>query len=401
MNDLLRSVLFSLAIFWPAAALGQGTVFLDYTNFETRLGELAGSAGVDNFSASEVTTLKAGIKTNLETMYAGFDGITFTETDPGGTRAELVFGLTGGGLGVADHIDFLNRDLNDTGRVFTASFTFIVDEFSGSTNRSAQLNQLTAALSGTAAHELGHNLGLRHHDAHGNLQYEGNAISTGGNEDLRVMATGSTGLNETQRETLRDFSVNSLVKLAYADQTLLAGNPTALNEVGDAGDTRFDAQVVDFETIPVANRFGEAIIGVLDSNSDVDVYEVELAANSLFTIDINNDYASSVNNDFVDTIIALLDDDGNIIYSNDDTLYTSTQFGAGSRRSTDSILYNVDILTAGTYFVQVGSFNASGSGDYQLLLHTDMLAAIPEPSSATLCCIALTGCLARRRRTQS
>ncbi|MEM9940747.1 MAG: hypothetical protein AAF939_04085 [Planctomycetota bacterium] len=382
-----------------SACFGQMNVFLDYSNFETRLSELASSAGVDNFSAAEVTSIRAGIKTNLETMFSQFDGISFTESDPGGARPELLFGLEGGGLGVADHIDFLNVAIQDTARVFTAQFGFVVDEFSGGNNRSDQLSQLTAALSGTAAHELGHNLGLRHHDAHGDLTYEGTPVNTNGVEDTRIMATGSTGLSEAGREVIRDFSVNSLVKLAYANQTLLSGNPQAANEVGDAGDTIADAQVVDFETIPVANRFGEVIIGSIDSNNDVDLYEVQLAANSVFTIDVNNDVIATTFFRNFDNEIALLDDQGNVLYSSTDTFYSTTQFGAGDGRDFDGVLYNVNIFDQGTYYVRINSQGGSSFGDYRVLMHSNLLAAtIPEPSSALFCLSALSCILGRRRR---
>ena len=378
---------------------GQNDVFLDYTNFQARLNDLAGVAGVDNFSGAEVTQIQAGIKSKLETMYSAFDGLSFSETDPGGTRSELVFGLTGGGLGVADHIDFFNRTVGDTARVFTASFGFILDEFSGSTNRSIQINQLTAALAGTAAHELGHNLGLRHHDAHGGLTYTGTAINTGGVEDLHVMATGSTGLNEVGRELDRTFSTNSLVKLAYADGTLLGGNPVATSEIGDAGDTIANAQEIDFESIAVAGRFGEVVTGTIGTNTDVDIYKIELEAGSLFTADINNDYASGFSFNALDTIMDFLDSNGNVLFSSDDTLYSTSQFGAGTTRSLDSILYNINISLSGTYYVRLESWNNSDSGDYQLLMHSNMLFTnVPEPTSATMFLIGVGGFALRRRK---
>jgi hypothetical protein len=118
-----------------------GPIFLDYSSFETRLGELATSAGVTGFSASEVTTIKGGIKTSLETVFTSFTGLSFTEADPGGTRAVINFGLTAGvgALGVADHIDFLNRVIGDTARVFSANFAFIVESGDSSPLKNARL----------------------------------------------------------------------------------------------------------------------------------------------------------------------------------------------------------------------------------------------------------------------
>ncbi len=371
-------------------------VFLDYDNFGDRLNELASDVGITSFSGTEITDIESMIEASLESTFADFSGITFSDVDPGGVRSELIFGDTGGGLGVAEHIDFLNRDLDDTAFVFSANFGFIVDEFSGSNQRAEQIQQLSTALAGTAAHELAHNLGLRHHDAHGNLVFEGSAINTGGDEDLRIMATGSTGLTELQREQPRDFSINSQVKLAYADTSIVGGNPTALLEDGDAGDTLGTAQAVLFEEIPVAERFGEVIIGELDANSDIDLFEVELVAGSQFTIDVNNDFSSGFDNAPFDSIISLLDDSGTVLFTNDDTLYSTTEFGAGTLRSSDSVLFNVGILETGTYFVQIESFEASSSGDYQLLLHSDQLA-VPEPTGGLLI-LGTLGFMATRRR---
>lgn len=373
-------------------------VFLDFDDFDVRMSELSANAGIDNFSAAELTQLQDGITAGVSSIFNDFDGLSFTQTDPGGTRSVINFGLSGGGLGVADHIDFLNQVVNDTARVFSAQFGFIVDEFSGSTDRAEQISQLTAALTGTAAHELGHNLGLRHHDAFSDVEYDGSgSVAAGGSQNTHVMATGSTGLGELGRETFRDFSVNSLVKLAYAEGTL-ADNPEALFEAGDAGDTLGTATFVDFEAIPVANQFGEVIIGQIDSSSDVDFFEVRLEAGSVFTVDVNNDYASGIPNEFLDTILALFDSNGVQIGINDDTFYSSTQFGDGTRRDTDSLLYNVSIAETGSYFVRLTPFG-SDSGDYQLLMHTNMMSAVPEPSSLAM--LALIGGLGlghRRRR---
>lgn len=385
-----------------ALAVQAGPVYLDYTNFETRLSELAASAGVTPFGSGEVAAIKSNIKSSLETAYSGFSGLSFTETDPGGTRAEIVFGPTAspGALGLADHIDFLNRDVGDTARVFSANFDFTINEFSGSTSRATQISQLSAALGGTAAHELGHNLGLRHHDAHGDLTYTGTPVSTGGNEDTHIMATGSTGLGETGRETARDFSVNSLVKLEYAAGTL-PSNPTASFEAGDAGATAGTAQSVALEALPVSGRFGEVIIGTLATVGDIDWYAIELLAGSVLTADINLDYADGFLFEPTNTILSVLDPTLSSIAFSDNTLYSTTTFGSGITVSLDSVLYNVPIATTGTYYVSVSAFSASDLGDYQLLLHTDLLSVVPEPSSLALFGIGGLALLVRLRRRRS
>lgn len=360
-----------------------GPVFLDYTDFDTRLGELATSAGVAAFSAGEQSTIEMGIKSGLESIYSAFSGLSFTDVSPGGTFATINFGLTAtpGALGVADHIDFLNRDLGDTARVFSGNFGFIVESFEP---RATQIAELTAALTGTAAHELGHNLGLRHHDAYGDLEYTGTPIATGGAQNTHVMATGSTGLGEVGRETERDFSLNSIVKLEYADGTL-AVNPTAIAEAGDAGATAGTAQTVVLESLPVSGRVGEVVIGTLSSGADVDVFRLDGITGTL-TADINVDYDGGTPFTNVNSFIEILDSTFTVIASDDVSAYAGNTYGSGGfGDGFDPALFNVPI-TDGTYYVRV-TVEGGGGGDYQLLVHADAVndtPAVPEPTSLAL-----------------
>ncbi len=355
----------------PATSQAALDVFLDYTNFTTRLGELTTSAGVGAFTGTEVTTIKSGIKSQLETAYSHFT-VGFTETSPGGSFATVNFGLTAGAgsLGLADGIDYRNQTIADTARVYSANFAFIVE--SGDP-RATQIDELTTALAGTAAHELGHNLGLRHHDAYGDVTFTGAAVTTGGVQNDHIMATGSTGLGEVGRETQRAFTEHSEVKLAFGAE-LLASTPSSTLESGDAGGTAGGAQAVSLVALPNVARSAANIIGDL-SSSDVDFYSVSLAAGSLLTADINNELVGAA----ADTIVSIFGPDGTtLLASNDDTYYSSTEWGGGSFRSLDSILTNVPISTTDTYFVKVTGYSGD-SGGYELLLHSS--TAVPEPAS--------------------
>jgi len=350
--------------------------YLDYTNFDSRLGELAPNAGITAFSGAEITSIKSGISSQLGTAYADYT-VTFQETNPGGSYETVSFGLTAaaGSLGLADSIDYRNQTSNQTARVYSANFDFIVDEFSGSTSRSTQLSQLTAALAGTAAHELAHNLGLRHHDAYADVTFTGSSVATGGVQNDHIMATGSTGLGETGRETERTFSENSEVKLAYGTD-LLASTPSSVFESGDAGNAYTLAQAVSLTSLSNVARDAANIIGGLGS-SDVDYYSLSLAAGTTLTADINEEALGA---GYADTILTFYDVNGTtVLGSNDDSLYSANTFGSGGYGSYDSILYNVPIGTTGTYYVGVTGY-AGGSGYYQLLLHTDS-AVVPEPTT--------------------
>lgn len=174
-------------------------VWLDFANFSSRLDELAVSAGIDPFSSAEQTSIRSSIQSRMAAVYWNFT-ISFTETAPDGEYETVRFGSTTNNsnlLGQAEQIDFLNLNKHNVADIFTANFAFILDEFSGSVNRDQQLDQLTAALAGTAAHELAHHLGLQHFDAYGDDRIgPENYGNTQGYQNEHIMATGSTGLTE-------------------------------------------------------------------------------------------------------------------------------------------------------------------------------------------------------------
>ena len=104
LGTLVATAMTLSALPSPAAV----TVFLDYTNFTTRLNQLTSGAGVSPFTTTEQDSIKSGILSNLQTAFDGFD-ISFSETSPGGAFPRLWFGDSGGGFGVADHIDYRNK----------------------------------------------------------------------------------------------------------------------------------------------------------------------------------------------------------------------------------------------------------------------------------------------------
>lgn len=162
-------LLFLIAVFPAGSVAADVYAWLDFSGFDTRLGELATRATIDPFDAVEQSVIRSTIQTQLTGIYSGFD-IFFTETQPSGNYECLWFGDTYSDrsvLGMAEEIDWRNQNRNNVARIFTANFDFIVDEFEGSNNREEQIRQLSTALAGSAAHELGHNLGLQHPDAYG------------------------------------------------------------------------------------------------------------------------------------------------------------------------------------------------------------------------------------------
>ena len=353
------------------------TVFMDYSGFSTRLDELTSSAGISPFTTTEQESIKSGILSSLQTSFAGFD-ISFSETSPGGSFPRLWFGDTGGGFGVADHIDFRNKDNSDLARVFTAEFDSFIE--SGEP-RSQQINELTMSLAGTSAHELGHNFGLRHHDSYGDqdLVYTGSPINTGGLQNTHVMATGSTALDETGRETQRSFSEHALVKLSFAEG-LSSTVPATIIEGADFGDDTAAAMPLTFTNLALVSRSAVNVAGQINNNTDADVFSFSLEAGSRFTADINLDYPDSIPFNNVDTFMELIDTNGTTVFASDDvTSYDGDTFGSGgSGDGFDPWLINVPIADSGTYYLRI-SPESPDSGDYELLIHTDPQATTVDP----------------------
>ncbi|QDU37603.1 PEP-CTERM motif protein [Maioricimonas rarisocia] len=379
-------------------------IFLDYSGFDTRLSELAASAGIAAFSGAEIDTIKANIKSDLETIYSDFDA-TFTETDPGGVTDIWFGGTTApGGLGVADGIDFGNMVLDDLSRVFSANFDFIIEAGDA---RATQIDELSAALSGTAAHELGHNLGLRHHDAYGDLTYTGGTIATGGAQNAFIMATGSTGLSETGRETTRTFNTHEKVKLSFASG-FNASLPTTLSETADFASTiaaATAASALTLDPLAVVTRSAINILGEITTSGDSDIFRLDLTSGTTLTADVNNDFSGVFPPGFANgnTELRIYDPTGTLVASNTVSAYSGNTFGAGGfGDGFDPALFNVPITATGNWFVEVVG-EGGATGDYQLLLHADTVTSstvVPEPSSFALLGVGLMSAGAWRRRRQ-
>ena len=406
MRRTFSAMLTAVTVCMVCSATGQAApIFLDYGDFDSRLGELAASAGIAAFTSSEIDTIKANIKSDLDAIYADFDA-TFVETDPGGV-AVIDFGLTAapGALGVADGIDFGNQVAADIARVFSANFDFIIES---AEPRATQIDELSAALAGTAAHELAHNLGLRHHDAYGDLTYTGGDIATGGAQNAYVMATGSTGLNETGRETLREFTDHSKVKLSFA-AGFNAVLPTTITEVADVASTiaaATAAAAVTLDPLTAVARSAVNILGEISTSGDSDIFRLELTAGTTLTADVNNDFGSGFPSGFSNgnTELRIYNPSGVMVASSLRSGYSASTYGntPASGDGFDPAVYNVPIDTTGNWFVQV--LGESGvTGDYQLLLHADTITSttvVPEPSSMALLGIGLMSAGAWRRRRQ-
>ncbi|MBC8136204.1 MAG: hypothetical protein H8F28_09985 [Fibrella sp.] len=383
------------AVFYsPAPVHAAITAWLDYTDFDTRLSELAATATVSTYTVGEQTQIRTGILSDLQTIYDGFD-VSFTETRPvTGDYERLVWGLstnTTGLLGLADRIDLRNLHRNDTSRIYTANFIGIVNEFDGMDQRDTQLDQLSRALAGTAAHELAHNLGIEHCDcyAHSGIGPD-NYANTNGLQNSQISATGGTALNEVGRETLRSFSPWERVKLAYAGG-LVAEAPPVLAEQAHVHDSLDTTQNLSLTNLSVVKAASAMITGAITAVDEVDYYSFALLAGQTLTARVHSDTPGHISNP-VNSFLSLLAPSGAVVFADDDIEYNRHVFNSGLRSdlySLDTFFVNVPVMETGIYTLVVSGVGGD-TGDYELLIATNPASqgavVVPETSTGWLGC---------------
>ncbi|CAN5463222.1 hypothetical protein BH09PLA1_BH09PLA1_31250 [soil metagenome] len=414
-----------------SVATAQVTVWVDFTSdihngigggangtadWIDELGKATTSAGVTAFSPAERTAIQTEILSQLGTIYSAYD-VTFTTTVPtSGVFDAIAYGKTSFGfssLGIAPS-DPANIASSQVAAVATGNFDFILDEFTGSASRPTQLAQISTALAGTGAHELGHTFGLFHHQAYSDPSITPATYgATGGAQNKYIMATGPTGLDELGRETLRSFSPWEKAMLDLGggaaaafpgfDHKKLVSAPVPIFLLEDGP---FDAGATPPTSVPIPLAPGETsgmklalIAGDLDgSPTDMDMYKLVVTEPSLLCAEVfsDNRFAAPFN---FDSILVLTDAGGAPLAINDDVFYDSDVFGAITFQQDDSFLLNIPV-SPGVYHLLIHASPTSsippGVGDaYWLAVG---LSAVPEPSSLSVLALAAALALRRARR---
>ena len=387
-------LLAAFAFFAASPAWAGVVAYVDYSDFQSRLDEATATAGVAAFTAAERSRIEANVLAGLRRTYAAH-AVDFRTASAGHTE-RIWFGASKDRRtrsASVDGIDWRNRSDGDLARVYSGNFGGFIER---SDPRDRQIAELSRSLTGTAAHELGHNLGLLHQDSYGNAGFTYDGFGdrfTGGAQNRNVMATGGTGLNEGERETERGFSRHSLLKLEFAEGVTHQETAASTAETDLPHATRATAQALTLAARALSGLNVANVVGAITAAIEEDWYELDLAGPGFLTAaTITNGVAGAV-----DTILSVFDAAGRLLGRVDDTRYDGDSFGSGTLVSRDSVLFNLEIAEAGRYFARVESF-ASGRGNYELLLGFDGPAGVPEPGSWALALLAGAGWVAKRRR---
>lgn len=397
----VATLILALVFFSASNSFAQINVFLDFSGFENELEDAAANSGVDIFNSSEIMTIQNNIITQLQNQYSGFS-INFTTANPGGVFETIDFGAIGplGVYGEATRIDFGNDFGDDVASIFTASFEDFLEPLD---SRAQQIFEVSMALSGTAGHELGHNLGLEHRDAYGIASLPASNATggafTGGQQNQHIMATGITGLTEGQREVARTFSDLSKVKLNFAQGVTPDALPVGAEQAAPHS-TAATAQHIDLENLPVDDsgyNSAAALRGTIDVANEIDFYSIDLMAGDRLTVEVISDFVFF---DDIDSVLTIFDIDGTTaLVENDDTFLDGNSINPGNTMySFDSSIFNFEAAASGRYFVAVSTFQGVSTGTYELLFASTLTVTIPEPSSFALVGLISSALIFRRRR---
>lgn len=431
-NNCLFIVIITIigCAYFSSTSSAQITVWLDYitdnhdgsggaangtADWIEELNQATASAGVANFTPTERATIQSNIQSHLETMFADYN-VSFTTTNPAGSHDTLYFGVESGALGFAP-LDIGNQFTDQIANVAPASFGFFIE--SGDP-RSAQISEISLGLAGTAAHELGHAFGLHHYHSYSNAGITpANYAATGGLQNNHIIATGSTGLDEIGRQTIRTFSPfsrllydisggSASVFTGQDNDSLVTGGITSntsengtISTLGtDAGSTIGTAFTMTLNSGPTSGMDIGFIEADLDSagNTDVDVYKFTTTSPGSLLAQVFSTGLKYGSDAEFDAMLELLDSTGTLVAdgSNDDVFYSGNTFNGGTFRDFDPFLVNIPLTTAGDYYLRVTSVDGGELGSNYWLVAG--FTPIPEPSSTFLMAVLSAGFLIKRRR---
>jgi hypothetical protein len=211
--------------FWPGVARAEQKIFEDYSaqgtkDFLEQLNMAADRAGLGAwyFGGDDETAIRNAVQADLQSVYGAFT-VNFGTANPGADFTTVQFApadlnqrsSTFTNYGTSP-FDYRNKVASQVCRVYTYNFDFALNGVS----KASDIANISAALAGTAAHELGHSFGLDHRDTYGDPRITpAKYANTERMQNQHIRATGSTGLKPKERAGDRTLSQMEMAELEF------------------------------------------------------------------------------------------------------------------------------------------------------------------------------------------
>ena len=358
----------------PSAA---DSIWLDFADFSASLYGLAGQESALKQSITDVVVNDYSLWPSFDIRY-DFDLLSPGDQAPTSAYSHIDIGGNDGIpsqfiFGIAEDIDWRNLNPSDNALIYSDEFNAWDPTYFDDYTR------LTNTVGGTTSHELGHILGLSHHDAFGPLGtstvpiYDANPFTGGGvDTNKHIMATGPTGISKAERVSDRSFGDRETWKLDAAT------GKVAVWREGASHATQLTAQAI-------GGGSDVGVIGSISGAGEQDWYSFMVRAGTLVDIEV---YSARGNRFItpVDAYFDLYDPTGTLILTRDNYWKHST--------ATDPALLDYVPTQTGAYYLALQGFG-NDTGDYELYMHS------PEPSTwlIMVCGLALVIVWRRQRRS--
>ncbi len=411
-----------LVVCLTAPAWAAQLVVLDFDSFT----DATSDGGKDYvYSAGERTAI-----VDLLNEKFGPYPVAFTDTAPPPTAPP--FGLFSNvyfnvGLSSAGDIDFQNKKKIDDAEVHIPKLL----EIAGLTAPFASEDVIIASTN-IAAHETLHLLGTRHHDSFLPIGEGAPSPFVAGGFDPPFPGPAGAALTSKEFNSLTTsigFSASKLLDPGLfvgprSAVKLLLDEFTDVDVDSDDANAIFSPQPLPLKTIPIPNPlppsdpfsvakiFADVVVveeaSIELSNPPLppfpesDYYEVFAEAGDIIHVEVLSEILDFRLGDTLDTQVAVLDP---ALGYAPVPWFTGSAINDDERESSDSLIFDLEIPTTGTYVIEVfPGDDATGPetalGEYELLVYR-IKVSIPEPS--TLAIAALGGMpvvvFGRRRRT--
>lgn len=359
------SVLLSALLAVSAGLVGESAavqrVYLDFTS------RTAGSEHVYTLAERDA------IVALMEEDYAAFS-FSFSHASTPTAPYSTLFINDGPELGEAEDVDFRNLNPSDNATIFLGD----------AATTSAQYVTLTANV---ASHELGHLVGLRHHDSFGPI---GSGIDPGTflADDASPSYSGPQSATETQYTIMETdslfvedelnlfFNERSAVRLSFNERG------TVVAEAAAAKGSIATAQAITMAPLATPNTLVSGVnagkvfdvsalvvTGRINALNEADYYRFDGLAGDLMNFEVISDAPNRLS-DYIDSQITLYNAAGAPV-----NFYGEDAFNDDEFEGYDSMLMDIVLPTSGTYYVRVEAYDGSDAiqaerrGNYELYMY--------------------------------